>query len=229
MPNRFQRQQHKLAYDFIAARDGEYCLVCRRRPPAVNRLEIDHADNNTSNWDPDNLHLLCQRCNLKLRQLSTRDHKKLIRHYSAINVSERERDLGNVSTHQVKELVDYRSGSTEMQANSYYETKYREWLLSGIKNNGFITKEDAVNSGAEVTGCNPITTSRYLAKMTSSAGVLKKIKDGTGSIIITFKKIKPPDTGTSRESGSHTVNRGAGHAVPIPRPSKQRSKDIEGG
>ena len=72
MPNRFQIAQHKLAYDFIACRDGEYCLACfiengiKRGPPAI-KLQIDHADNNPRNWSPPNLHLLCQKHNLEMR------------------------------------------------------------------------------------------------------------------------------------------------------------------
>ena len=68
MANRFQINQHRMAYGFIASRDGEYCLICKRGPGKV-KLQIDHADNNPSNWEPDNLHLLCQTHNLQLRSV----------------------------------------------------------------------------------------------------------------------------------------------------------------
>ncbi len=76
MPNRFQIAQHKLAHDFIANRDGEYCLACFiengiKRGPSAIILQIDHADNNPGNWSPTNLYLLCQTHNLKMRKMTS--------------------------------------------------------------------------------------------------------------------------------------------------------------
>jgi len=188
MPNRFQIHQHEIAYRFIAARDGEYCLdpSCKRKPPAV-KLQIDHADNNPSNWDPENLHLLCQKHNLEMRQKTAAEHGRLVREYSAKNEREREKERGRESTGIVKEMVDFRAGSPEMKANSYYEIRYREWIFRIMREQGFITKADAINSGAEVVGCSPLTASRYLAKLTSSVGTLKETRDATGTIVIAFR------------------------------------------
>jgi len=188
MPNRFQIHQHEIAYKFIAARDGEYCLdpSCKRKPPAV-KLQIDHADNNPSNWDPENLHLLCQKHNLEMRQKTAAEHGRLVREYSAKNEREREKARGRESTGIVKEMVDFRAGSPEMKANSYYEIRYREWIFRIMREQGFIIKADEINSGAEVVGCSPLTTSRYLAKLTSSVGTLKETRDATGTIVIAFR------------------------------------------
>lgn len=194
MANRFQKNQHRLAYNFIAARDGEYCLVCKRKPTQV-RLEIDHADNNPSNWDPDNLHLLCQRHNLKMRQVTVREHKRLIAHYSAMNVYERERERGNPSTSALKTLVDYRQGSPEMQVSSWCDEQYRNWILTYIKANGFIPKEEAIYSGAEIVGNSPTTCQRYLKKLISAAGPLEQKRDATGTVVITYRVPPKPQGG----------------------------------
>jgi len=188
MANRFQIRQHELAYKFIAARDGEHCLdpSCKRKPPGT-QLNIDHADNNPDNWEPENLHLLCKTHNLKLRGVPVAEHKRLIRAYSANNERERVRERGREGTHQVKELVDFRNASPEMRANSYYETQFREWLLTVIREQRIITKVEAINSGAEVVGCSPLTANRYLVKLTSSVGPLKERKDATGTVVISFK------------------------------------------
>ena len=185
MANRFQVRQHDIAYKFIAARDGEYCLQCKRKPPA--KLQIDHADNNPDNWDPENLHLLCQKHNLELRGKPVAEHKKAIRDYSANNERERARERGRENTHLVKDMVDFRNASPEMKANSYYETQYREWLLTIIREQKFIIKMEAVNSGAEVVGCSPLTAGRYLAKLTSSVGPLEESKDATGTMVVSFR------------------------------------------
>jgi len=186
MANRFQIRQHEIAYNFIAARDGEYCLICRKKPPAV-KLQIDHADNNPDNWNPENLHLLCQKHNLEMRGKTVAEHKRLIRTYSANNERERARERGREGTSQVRDLVDFRNASPEMKANSYYEVRYRDWLLTIIREQGFITKQEAVNSGAEVAGCSPLTANRYLAKLTSSVGPLKTRKDATGTVIVEWR------------------------------------------
>jgi hypothetical protein len=192
MPNRFQIAQHKLAYGFIARTDGEYCLACfvekdiKRGPPAI-KLQIDHADCNESNWSPDNLHFLCQQHNLKMKKLTSFEHKKLIEKYSAKNECVREREIFQVPTKIAKEIVDYASGSPEMQANSLFEQKWLDFMHGWIRSNGSIPKEEAINSGALIAGCNPITTARYLSKYTSSMSCFKITRDSTGAKIVTYR------------------------------------------
>lgn len=213
MPNRFQINQHDIAYRFIAARDGEYCLICQKKPP-LSRLQIDHADNNPDNWDPDNLHLVCRQDNIKLRGMSLAEHKKTVQYHSAKNERERACARGIESTNTVKELVDYRQGSTEMQANSYYEMQFREWLLEVLRENRVITRKEAINSGAEIVGCNPTTTARYLAKLTSSIGNLREGKDATGTVVVTFKQARAIKTnGRTNGRGRVDLSRTVEHKV----------------
>jgi len=200
VPNRFQINQHEIAYKFIAARDGEYCLACGKKPPAI-KLQIDHADNNPDNWDPDNLHLVCRQDNIKLRQMSIAEHRKWIEKYSAKNVCVRARERGRESTHRIKELVEYREATPEMKANSYFETQFREWLMAVLRENRFILKKEAIYSGAEVVGCNPTTIVRYLGKLTSSAGNLKESRDATGAMVVTFKQPAKSIVGNGRHNG----------------------------
>lgn len=182
MANRFQTNQHRLAYDFIASRDGEYCLICKRGPGSV-KLQIDHADNNPSNWAPDNLHLLCQTHNLQLRSVPIAKKLRTIRWHSAKNVCVRERQYGSVSSKVAKDTLDYRSGSVEMKANNMFEPVFTEWLLAHIP----MSRDEAKNSGAHVVGCSPATTKRYLEKLTSAAGPLREFKDGMGIATVDFK------------------------------------------
>lgn len=161
MANRFQANQHRLAHGLIASRDGEYCLICKRGPEKV-KLQIDHVDNNPSNWAPDNLHLLCQEHNLQLRIVPLAKKLRIIRWHSAKNVCVRERKYGSLSTKVAKDTLDYQSGSVEMKANNMFEPIFTEWLLTHLP----MVKDEAKYSGAQVTGCSPATIDRYLKKLT---------------------------------------------------------------
>ena len=182
MANRFQANQHHLAYDLIASHDGEYCLICKRGTGQV-KLQIDHADNNPSNWAPDNLHLLCQTHNLQLRVVPVKKKLRTLRWHSANNVCERERTYGSIGTKVAKDTLDYRSGSVEMKANSLFEPAFTEWLLARLP----MSKDEAINSGAYIVGCNPYTCVRYLKKLTSAAGPLREFKDAMGTVTVDFK------------------------------------------
>jgi len=186
MANRMQKNHRALAYAFIAERDGEYCLDCYKAPPTV-KLEIDHADNNPSNNDPSNLHLLCSKHNLAKRHMAVPAQKRYIKRLSAKNEREREKRPELSATHQVRTNVDYTSGSPEMQASAHFETQFRDWLIEFIGTFGSILKSEAVHSGAETVGCSSVASYRYLQKMTSGAGALKEMKDEQKRTIIVFK------------------------------------------
>lgn len=95
MPNRFQVAQHDMAYNFLSAYEGEYCLIGRiGHKRCEGSLQIDHADNNPWNWKPGNIHLVCRKHNLELRKLTTKEHKAMMARYSARNKRERKNKGG---------------------------------------------------------------------------------------------------------------------------------------
>lgn len=188
MANRFQVNQHRLAYSFIASRDGDYCLICKAGPNQV-QLQIDHADNDPYNWEPHNLHLLCQEHNLQFRGVPVAEKLQIIESHSAKNMCGRERTYGSISTKLAKDMVDYGSGSVEMRANNMFEPVYTEWLLQNLP----MPKREAINSGAHVAGCSPATCERYLNKLTSAAGPLNEFRNGMNVPTIDFKpELKQP-------------------------------------
>lgn len=189
MPNCFQANVHKILYDYIAARDGVYCLIGRiGHKKCRGELQIDHADSNPRNWNYDNLHLLCQKHNLEMRNKTSAEHLRIIRAYSAKNVRESVRERGIESTHILKAIVNYSQGSIEMQANSICERLFIDWVLTEIKRLGQLPRKEAINSGSAVAGCNPVTASRYLDKLTCSVGPLQESRDETGTMIVAFRK-----------------------------------------
>lgn len=76
-----------------------------------------------------------------------------------------------------------------MQANNYYEPRFRNWLLGKFAEAGveFLDKDDVINSGAEVAGCSTATAITYLKKLTSSAGPLLEQPDLLGRTNIMIK------------------------------------------
>jgi len=213
MANRFQANQHRLAYGFIASRDGEYCLICKRGTGRV-KLQIDHADNDPSNWTPDNLHLLCQTHNLQLRGIPVKKKLHTLCWYSAKNVCVRERTYGSIGTKVAKDTLDYRTGSVEMKANSLFEPAFTEWLLANLP----MVREEAQYSGAQVVGCSPETAKRYMKKLTSAAGPLREFKNGMGTTMVGFKpdfespRLNSPEPGKRR---GHEWAKVSGVKIPV--------------
>jgi len=168
------------AYRYLVALDGEFCQVCGKIPTALFGLEIDHIDGNPNNWKPENLRLLCKNCNVSLGNKSrTRVPAE----------REREREIidGKPATRIAKEDANYRQGSPEMKANLLFEVTFRRWLLGEINTGEAISKQEAIQSGAELVGCSPLTTRRYLEKLTCKAGCLKEEKDLHGHPYLVMK------------------------------------------
>jgi len=191
MPRRWAIDTRAWAYRYLVLRDGELCQLCHKVPTTFYGLDIDHVDGDKNNNRESNLRLLCRRCNVSL------ENKR--RAVSPSVHGERE----NQRTRIVKGAVAYGEGSPEMQANLLFETRFRAWLLHYIKDNGFIPKHEAVNSGAEVVGCNPITSAKYLSKLTSLYGPLREIKGMLGETVIVHKNgsgsHKQPDVSTQQK------------------------------
>jgi len=181
MPRRWGSNTRLWAYRYLVLRDGEHCAICKKNPTTRNGLDIDHIDGDKNNYDPLNLQLLCRHCNV-VKENKSRLHE--ISYLGPSDRGEREREEGNPSTRLVKEAVDYKGGSVEMQASFLFELDYREWVLLQVKGRGALLKKEAVFAGAELVGCSPTTTSKYLAKLTSAAGPLQEYKDKLGDTLL---------------------------------------------
>ena len=192
-PNRFQANVRLWVYRYLVERDGEQCARCyadfsaaKNGSAAKNSLEIDHIDGNDWNNEPENLRLLCKNCNITLRNKSRSVDSA---------TCERERKEGKASTRVTRQAVNYADpeAPATMQANFLYEMDFRKWLLGVIQEKGFTPKADAINAGAEVVGCSPLTASRYIAKLTSSVGCLQEVRDTLGDAMLTWKEAYQPE------------------------------------
>lgn len=191
MPRRWGINTRLWAYRFLCLRDGEQCTRCFNIPTTQNTLDIDHIDGDDWNNDPDNLQLLCRSCNV----IKENKRRAGVAPPSDQHVCEREGKEGKASTRVSRDIVNYKEGSTEMQANFLFELDFRKWLLGKIREQGGYPKTDAIASGAELVGCSPSTTARYLAKLTSREGPLTESRDILKDIILTLKDhLKPEAT-----------------------------------
>lgn len=187
MPRRWGINTRLWAYRYLVLRDGEQCARCFEIPTAQNTLDIDHADGNSQNNDPSNLRLLCRRCNVTL------ENKARVDRIPPSDQEEREKTEGQPATRIVREAVNYKQGGAEMQANFLFEVDFRNWLLEKVRGTGGYPKVDAIAAGAEIVGCSPSTTTKYLVKLTSSAGPLKESKDLLGDIYLELKDHLQPE------------------------------------
>ncbi len=210
MPKRFSKVARFWVYQLLCHRDGEHCQHCGAVPTnpisaarnellgaagsvssilsaAPNKrankddvvLEIDHINEDSSDDRPQNLQLLCKSCNVTKRNQRPSDFW--------VRARERMRTEGCPATRIGKAAVDYRRGSAEMQAACQYEPVFRSWVLGVLRSTDHVAKDDAINSGAEISGASISTCERYLKKLTSSAGPLKEARDSMGGTVIMMK------------------------------------------
>ena len=180
-PRRWRPETRLVIYGLIARTDGDRCAICGAGPTATNALDIDHIDGNPKNNAPDNLRLLCRRCNVAT---SNRLHPR--KNHSS-DLRERERKEDRSATSIARLDVDYTEGSSEMQANLLYEMPFRQWLVDKVRTEGSYDRKTAIAEGAELVGCSIDTTTKYLAKLTSPAGQLTEIKDSLGHRVLILK------------------------------------------
>lgn len=189
MPNRCQSDIYIARFEFIAERDGPYCIVCfiesgqRRGLDSVN-LQIDHADGNRYNWSPSNLHLVCDTHNRELRSLSSDAHVSRMATYSAENKSKRK--SMNLDQSLTRRLGYYSDNGDPLKINGLALPKWRDYIYKVIAEDGMITKDNAIRCGAnEAYDVDIQTTSRWYKKDTAPNGRFKQIlKDAEPCLIL---------------------------------------------
>ncbi len=159
MSNMNSRQRHK-AYSYLKKRFGAYCRGCQALE-SERELVIDHRDNNNFNNHSNNWQLLCRSCN----------------YIKNPRLVERPLDVCGGG-------CDSLDRETEITINREKEPKFREYVELRVGEEKQVPQQDLIHSGAEYCGCSIKTTARWLAKMTSSQGELRKKKVGNVTMII---------------------------------------------
>ena len=159
MSNMNSRQRNK-AYSYLKKRFGAYCRGCQALE-SERELVIDHRDNNNFNNHSNNWQLLCRSCN----------------YIKNPRLVERPLDVCGGG-------CDSLDRETEITINREKEPKFREYVKLRVTEEKQVPQQDLINGGAEYCGCSIKTTARWLAKMTSSQGELRKKKVGNVTMII---------------------------------------------
>ena len=189
MSKRFTKNERRIILGFLIERDGQKCDICDRIPPSVV-LEVDHKKGTYPLFDsPENLRLLCKSCNRGdgNRQRQNRASKPS---ESDSRVSVREGGRNRQLPSTLKDTLDYQSGSVEMQANDLFESSFCQWLFSFLEQKRSIGWQDAIYSGAQFVGCSSQSTERYLRKLTSLEGPLRKVKNPAREWMVGFREEK---------------------------------------
>ncbi len=154
--SRMNSRTRKKLYIFLVNQDGECCKNCGRIPPEVD-LVVDHKDNNNDNNHPDNIQLLCRRCNY------------LKNPRRPLDLSEREEDE-----------------ETELQKSRRLRPLVRRFILHEINERVVVSEKELLDGGAEVHASSQQTIKRILDSMCSLYGILERVRQG-GTNIIRYK------------------------------------------
>ena len=147
----------------VAQQGGEYCVHCNRTILNLTRagfkaelcIDLDDNSGNHSKKNLRQMQLLCHSCNTK------KNHPALAEPYS-------------------------RTASPEMIKGKIDEGNFRRWVLGHYMENENIglTFDYLTNTGSEIVGNSQESCKRYLAKMTSSAGIYEWMSRSDGIFLV---------------------------------------------
>lgn len=197
----------------IIMRDGDICLLCHEAP--VIDKTIDHVNNNKHDNSLTNLVLLCRTCNgaegNRARskppcRLLTPETLSFYRAALPPNIARATQGASVDVTAQVQAWAREQGqawplptlerrgfGPVEEAPALPMASEYRAWLFRLVGTQGFITKNEAVNGGAEYLMTklgrgNPVTTERYFMMAVSPQGWLCEDRDHSGGPIWIFRR-----------------------------------------
>ena len=146
-------------YQILAKRDGEYCQGCHALP-SEKQLIVDHKDNNPKNNKYENLQLLCRACNYVKNPRGR-----------PLDLCERKGGIEDQS---------------ELEVSRQKEPAFRKLINQQLNEQRQIPEKELIDSACEVVGISPVTGKRYLDKMCSSMGILKRTTS-VKTVLVSFK------------------------------------------
>ena len=158
--SRMSKELHDKLYPILIKNNGAYCALCHKLESETKEklLVIDHRNNDNSDNRLENLQLLCRSCNFIKNPED-----------EITELSESETDLA-------------------LKKNEVMEKEFRRWIYGHVLEMGKVLLKDAIYGGAEIVGGSPATTTRYIKKMTSIAGMYEIVQLQDSLKYLRFKK-----------------------------------------
>lgn len=190
-------RERRIALLFVFKRDGCRCNNhdgrlfhnprCKKSGDE-SRLILDHVDNNAENNDPYNWQALCRSCNTMKNPRGKGKRGQ--------RVKKRLADCHKMHSTEREKVEDGpKPSSQEYEQSKKCKGKFRSWIVNKVFDEGRVSRDEAINSGAEHSGCEQQAIIRYLEKLCSDEGILKvEVVDGHKYIIL-----KPEFTKLSAE------------------------------
>lgn len=147
--------RRKKIYTELSQKYGELCQFCGKTSD-IMQLVIDHKDNNNANNNPENLQLLCRRCNY------IKNPRRPVDECVSENVHE---EMSELQTSQTKKPL------------------FKRFVWHEIHERVEVPEKEILDSSAEELDISQITAKRYLDAMCSSHGCLEKVIRVKTSII----------------------------------------------
>lgn len=162
--SRLNSRELKIIKSFLVGKYGNICQTDKKVYP-INKLIIDHIDNNPLNNDESNLQLLCQSCNISKNP----PYKKNSRDVDNFSLG------GGLSVNECE--GEYLRSYPTIGINSYAVWKnlksepiFLSWLEKQMTLKLVMQVDQAINDGANISVCSTKTTTTYLNKLVFETG-----------------------------------------------------------
>lgn len=202
MPKSMTNAEHDFRYETIVQAEGEECIVChmehivprkqlRRvyKSPRGFRFEIDHADNDRTNWDWENIHLVCKKHNCTLRGMTTSAHLTLMQAYRVQLEREREREGLTTWKSITKDMISFDGAPTVVQLNRRYRPIWIRYVIGLLTAEHSFDRTRLIVNAANKAGCSKQTSENYLAVEAADDGLLKITLNRDGEKIVVLRHL----------------------------------------
>lgn len=167
-----QRNYTDMARNLLHQRQGGRCPACGKKLVSAKSGRIHHHDSDPDNNEPSNLVLLHESChpNPGRPVPAGNGPVETVRPDVCVRVCV-EGDPHSLEQRLAEGYADA-DAPAQMRAGAAAVPKFRAWVLEYLGKQGVAPEEDLINGGAELTGKNVITVTRWLKPMRGPLGPL---------------------------------------------------------
>ena len=164
-------------YNSLIERDGDFCYICINKVDERGnaKLIIEHKNGLKDDWEPKNLGLAHQSCNVKKQKLYTRAETPSAEKFHAPILSISNEPSAQTQT-QVKDIAEPERAlkteieqahkeSPQMAVAREKQPEYENWILDNISRDGGLTAWDCIYEGSRQIGIRVATARNYFYQL----------------------------------------------------------------